>query len=156
MAGINLAEAAGACAALAVDHEGGGAVGPALVDVRAARLLAHGDEPEVVDGRSELAVALADAHGHPHPVRLALPDVEPLLGYHPRLAQPAQERALRLRRCTQQIGGALDDVVAIEAVRTEGRSGARHERVDHLSVGNVDALGDQRGHAAIRYATRHN
>ena len=49
MAGVDLAEAAGPGAALAVDHEGGGAVGPALVDVRAARLLAHGDQAEVVD-----------------------------------------------------------------------------------------------------------
>src|SRR5580698_6564407 len=113
MAGVYLAETAGPRAALAVDHEGGGAVGPALVDVRAARLFAHGDEPEVVDGRAELAVALADAHGHPHPVRLALRDVEARLGCHPRLAQPAQERALRLRRRAQQIGGALHDVVTI-------------------------------------------
>src|ERR1700729_4077518 len=104
MAGVHLAEAAGPRAALAVDHERGGAVGPALVDVRAARLLAHGDEPEVGDGRAELSVALADVHGHPHPVRLALPDVEAFVRVHPRLAQTAQEWALRLRRRAQRIG----------------------------------------------------
>ena len=49
VAGVDLAEAARPRAALAVDHERRGAVGPALVDVRAARLLAHRDEAEVVD-----------------------------------------------------------------------------------------------------------
>ena len=91
---VHLAEAACSRAPLAVDHEGRGAVGPALVDVRAARLLAHGDQAEVVDGAPELAVALADADGHPHPVRLALPDVEAVLGRHPGLAQAAEQRTL--------------------------------------------------------------
>ena len=49
MARVHLAEAARPRAAFAVDHEGRRAVGPALVDVRAPRLLAHGDQPEVVD-----------------------------------------------------------------------------------------------------------
>ena len=47
VAGVDQAEAARPGAALAVDHEGGGAVGPALGEVGAARLLAHGDEVEV-------------------------------------------------------------------------------------------------------------
>src|ERR1700689_2012190 len=115
MAGVDLAEAALPRAALAVDHEGRGAVGPALVDVRAPRLLADGHEPEVVNGRPELAVALADAHGDAYPIRLALPDVEPVLGCHPRLAQAAQERTLHRRRGARCVGGALHHVVTVEA-----------------------------------------
>ena len=45
--GCRRGRSAGAGAPLAVDHEGRGAVGPALVDVGAARLLAHRDEAEV-------------------------------------------------------------------------------------------------------------
>ena len=68
VARVDLAEAARPRAAFAVDHEGRRAVGPALVDVRAPRLLAHGDEPEIVDGRPEPAVALADAARAPVPI----------------------------------------------------------------------------------------
>ena len=71
VAGVDLAEAAGPGAALAVDHEGGRAVGPALVDVGAARFLAHRDQPEVVDGLAERAVLLAHAHRDPQPLGLA-------------------------------------------------------------------------------------
>ena len=44
LAAFHRAEGAGAGADVAEDHEGGGAVPPALGDVRAARLLAHGVE----------------------------------------------------------------------------------------------------------------
>ena len=44
VAGVDEAEPAGPGAALAQHHERGGAVGPALVDVGAAGLLAHGGE----------------------------------------------------------------------------------------------------------------
>ena len=55
VAGVDQAEAAGPGAALAVDHERGRAVGPALGDVGAARLLAHGDQVEVAHGALERA-----------------------------------------------------------------------------------------------------
>src|SRR5215211_4222670 len=57
------AEAAGAGADVAQDHEGRGAVVPALADVRAARLLADGVEVEAAHGLSYIAVALS--HGRP-------------------------------------------------------------------------------------------
>ncbi len=47
MAGVHLAEPARPGAPRAVDHEGGGAVRPALVDVGATGLLAHRDQVEV-------------------------------------------------------------------------------------------------------------
>src|SRR5215212_4927969 len=63
LAGENGAEAAGAGADVAQDHEGRGAVVPALADVRAARLLADGVEVEAAHGLSYIAVALS--HGRP-------------------------------------------------------------------------------------------
>ena len=131
VAGVDLAEAAGPGAALAVDHEGRGAVGPALVDVRAARLLAHGDEAEVVDGRPELAVALADAHRDPHPVRLALRDVEarprapprPGAGAAAAVARPRAERGRSARRARSRRRGAPR-----RRRRTRRRPGPRRRR----------------------------
>ena len=69
--GVDEAEAAGAGAALAVDHEGRGAVGPALEDVRAARLLAHGDEVEVADRLLQPQVVVADPDARHGPLGLA-------------------------------------------------------------------------------------
>src|SRR5215217_5011546 len=63
LAGEDGAEAAGAGADVAQDHEGRGAVVPALADVRAARLLADGVEVEAAHGLSYIAVALS--HGRP-------------------------------------------------------------------------------------------
>ena len=110
--GVDLAEAARPRAALAVDHERRGAVRPALVDVGAARLFAHRHEAEVVDRRPELAVPLADADGHAHPLRLALPDVEAVLGRHAGLAQTPQQRALDRADAIHQMqgGGPRHDV----------------------------------------------
>src|SRR5580704_14932722 len=104
MAGVHLTEATRTRAAFAVDHEGRRAIGPALIDIGAPRLLAHGHEPEVVDRRTELAVTLADAYRDAHPDRLALPDVEAVLGRHPGLAQAPQERTLSSRRRSGQVG----------------------------------------------------
>ena len=47
LAGVDQAEPAGPGAAVAVDHEGGRAVGPALEDVRAAGFLAHRHQVEL-------------------------------------------------------------------------------------------------------------
>ena len=72
LAGVDQAEAARPGAALAVDHERGRAVGPALGQVRAAGLLAHGDEVEVAHGPLERAGTSGPwwTFG-PQPVRLA-------------------------------------------------------------------------------------
>ena len=71
MAGVDLAEPAGPGAPRAVDHEGGGPVGPALVDVRAAGLLAHRDQVEVAEVVLEPEVVVAHAGLDPQPGRLA-------------------------------------------------------------------------------------
>ena len=52
-AGLDRAEAAGARADVAQDHEGGGAAAPALADVRAARLFADGVEILVAHERAQ-------------------------------------------------------------------------------------------------------
>src|ERR1700761_8165918 len=138
MTGVDLAEAAGTRAALAVDHERRRPVGPALVDVRAARLFTDGDEPEIVDRRPEFAVALADAHGHAHPLGLALPDLEAVLGRHSGLAQATPQRSLLRGGHPRHDGGTLHDVGALEAAgvpvvvdSTENDRGAGDEGVDH-------------------------
>jgi hypothetical protein len=67
-AGVDQAEAAGPGAAVAQDHEGGGAVGPALVDVGAAGLLADGVQLQAPHEVLELAVLAAQPGLDPHPL----------------------------------------------------------------------------------------
>ena len=88
MSGVDEAEPAGAGAALAVDHERGRAVGPALEDVGAARFLAHRDEPEVAHGPPQAEELLAHAGRDPQPRRLAGVGGEPGTGVDTGLAQP--------------------------------------------------------------------
>ena len=76
--GVHQAEAARPGAALAVDHEGGGAVGPALRQVRAARLLAHRDEVEVAHRLADRDDVVGEPQRCPHPLGLAAADVEAL------------------------------------------------------------------------------
>ncbi len=73
LAGVDQAEAARTRAAVAEDHERGGAVGPALVDVRAAGFLAHGVEVELRTSRLSLAEVVAEVGLHPHPLGPARP-----------------------------------------------------------------------------------
>ena len=114
VAGVDLAEAAGPGAALAVDHEGRRAVGPALVDVRAPASSHTVTRPRSCTVGPERAVALADAHRHPHPRRLARLEVQPVLGRHPGLAEAAQQRPLHVRltgarrRALARTSGPLD------------------------------------------------
>ena len=77
---VDQAEAAGPGALVAVDHEGGGAVGPALEDVGAARLLAHRHQVEAAHGALDVAEAGAEVGLDPQPLRLALVDREPAGG----------------------------------------------------------------------------
>ena len=96
VAGVDEAEAAGPRAALAVDHEGGGAVGPALGQVRAARLLAHRDEPEVADRararRPTSGVSLSWARIHS--------------GLRAEIARPSVTPASARRAARRSVGGA--------------------------------------------------
>ena len=147
VARVDLAEAAGPGAALPVDHEGRRPVGPALVDVRAARLLAHRDEPEIVDGAAEAAVSLSDVDGHPHPGRLPLPDVEARLGRHAGLAQPTKQWALLWRvRTSPRRHAPAPRPGAPRCLRPNTDDGTRHERVDDRVHRDVDPFDGQRGH----------
>ena len=68
-AGVDEAEAAGPGAAVAEDHERGGAVGPALVDVGAAGLLADRVQVEAAHQVLQLAVLAAEPGPDLHPLR---------------------------------------------------------------------------------------
>src|SRR3954469_2177535 len=76
LAGLDVAEAAPAGAGVAEDHERRGAAVPAVADVRARRLLAHGVEVLVLDEAVELAVARAPGRLDLEPRRLAVADRE--------------------------------------------------------------------------------
>ena len=69
LAGGHGAEAAGARADVAEDHEGGGAVLPALAHVGAARALANGVQPERAHDALQLLVVLPAQELHAQPVR---------------------------------------------------------------------------------------
>ncbi len=70
--GLDVAEGAGTRAGVAHDHHGGVAAGPALGDVGAARLLAHGDEAVLAQDCARLVeLRRGRRHLHPDPVRLA-------------------------------------------------------------------------------------
>ncbi len=70
--GLDVAEGAGARAGVAHDHHGGVAAGPALGDVGAARLLAHGDEAVLAQDSARLVeLRRGRRHLHPDPRGLA-------------------------------------------------------------------------------------
>ncbi len=58
-AGAHVAEGAGARAGVTHDHEGGVLLVPALADIRAAGLLAHGVQAVRAHDRLRIAIALA-------------------------------------------------------------------------------------------------
>ena len=104
MPGVDQAEPARPRAALAVDHERGRAVGPALEDVGAARLLAHRHEPEVAHGPPQPEELVAHAGRDPQPRRLARRSGQPRTGVHPGLAQPDRGAAAPATRSGQGAG----------------------------------------------------
>ena len=69
-AGLDVAEGAGPRAGVAHDHEGGVLLVPALADVRAARLLAHGDEAVLLHDVAGIGIAARVRRAHADPVRL--------------------------------------------------------------------------------------
>jgi hypothetical protein len=78
LAARDRAVAAGARARVAHDLERGRAAAPALADVRAAGLLAHGVQPVLAHDRRELAVARARGRrAHAHPLGALLRDGAP-------------------------------------------------------------------------------
>ena len=68
LAGLDRAEAAGPGARVAEDHHRRGALVPALPDVRAAGLLAHGVEVEAAQQALEVVVVVARRHPRLDPV----------------------------------------------------------------------------------------
>ncbi len=97
LAGVDQAEPAGPGAPVAVDHERGRAVGPALVDVRAAGLLANCHQVQLAQGPAQRPVLLAHAGLDPQPFGFALVQGHPAGGIDPRLGQPLVEHANRYR-----------------------------------------------------------
>src|SRR5262249_2167796 len=81
------AEATAAGADVAQDHERGGAVLPALADVRAARLLAHRVEVLLAHQRLQAHVARSPGGAHLEPGRLAPRDTERRIGLDDRQCQ---------------------------------------------------------------------
>ena len=143
VAGVDLAEPAGPGAALAVDHEGGGALRPALVDVGTARLLAHRDQAEVVDRRAQARYSWPMRDRDPQPVRLARARCRgPASGATP---------AWRRRRSSGRSAASADDADPAGPVTTSWRSapvgrqrrdGPRRRRRRRTSaIVTVDALG---------------
>ena len=91
---VDQAEPARAGAASTVHHEGCRPVGPALEDVRTARLLADGDEPGIVDRPPERQVAVPHPCRHAEPVRLARAERHTGVRIGTCLAEPPKQRSL--------------------------------------------------------------
>ncbi len=132
LARVDLAEAARPRAAVAVDHERRGAIGPALVDVRAAGLLAHGVQVEPAGQLLQLEVAVVEAGPHAHPVRGACGverdrDAE----------QPHRRTTSRPSRTARR--RAPRDVLALDHGRAEHLGEARDDTVDDRV--HLDAAG---------------
>jgi hypothetical protein len=70
-AGLDVAEAAGPGAGIAHDHHGGVPLAPALADIRAGRLLAHGVQAVLAHDPAGLEIAFRGRRLDPDPRRLA-------------------------------------------------------------------------------------
>jgi hypothetical protein len=92
VAGVDEAEPAGPGAALAVDHERGRAIGPALEDVGAAGLFADGDQAQVAHGVLQAQVARRRAEPRLQPVGLAGGDLQSVGHSRLRQAPPQPDR----------------------------------------------------------------
>ena len=111
---VDEAEPAGAGAPLPQHHERRRAVAPTLGQVRAAGVLAHGDEPEVADRALQLQHLRTVVHLRPQPLRLARLDRQPRrdtgtgeAGAQPGLQRAPGRLARRLARtATGRPGGA--------------------------------------------------
>src|SRR3954449_5459900 len=70
-AGLDVAEAAGAGAGIAEDHDRRGALVPAVPDVRAVGLLADGVEVQAAEQALQIVVVVARRHSGLDPVGMA-------------------------------------------------------------------------------------
>ena len=140
--GVDQAESAGPGATLAVDHEGGGAVVPALEDVGAAGLLAHRDERLPAHQALQAPVLRTGVELHLHPLGLA--------SHRRRLAGALSPGE----------GRKVDAAMAPRHVRPVDRplgpalGGPLGHAVDDLAHRHIDALGGQRRDPELGDAAR--
>ena len=84
-ASIDETEPTRSSTAVAVDHEGGRSVVPAVRDVGTARLLAHRGQPLLAHQRPHAPVAGTSVQRHPHPLGLA---TQPIVNRCRHLSRP--------------------------------------------------------------------
>ncbi len=145
--GVDLAEAARAGAPVAEDHERRGAVGPALVDVRARGLFAHRVQVEIAHQPLRGPEPATQVGPHPHPLRSPGVGLDPLrdsrLGQAPEQAHRSAP-ASRLARERGEVVGvfAPHDVLAFHDPVGEVRGELGDHGVDertHLRGGSEHA-----------------
>ena len=146
MAGVDETEPARAGAALAVDHEGGRAVGPALEDVRAAGFLAHGDEREIAHRLLQADVVVGDAQASLGMGGLARLDRQ-AAGDAGLLESAEETQRLVVRR-------GPDDILTVDPRAPPSLHGSRDDRVDDGAHVGGDAFGRQRGDRLVGDAAR--
>ena len=107
VARVHEAETARSRAPLPVDHERRRAVRPALGEVRAAGLLAHGDEPEASDhATGAAALRLRSSRAQARSQGLRSPEGDPAAGSTPAAGAAAPGRGPRAGRCRAWSGPA--------------------------------------------------
>ena len=93
--GVDQTEPTAPGASLAVDHEGGRPVGPALEDVRTAGLFADGDQIEIPHGPLQVEEVVAHPGRDPQPGRLPLGQGQSPVGIDTGLAEPDPQPSTR-------------------------------------------------------------
>ena len=160
LAGVDEAEPARPGAAVAEHHERGGAVGPALGQVRTAGVLAHGDEIELAERAAERQHLRAVLHHRPQPLGLAALDRQ--TGDHARVGEARHQadrltRPLASREPAEVVGTVPPrDVLALAATARPTRRGEPGDDVDDALDRHVDALLGERRHGSVADAARHD
>ena len=148
--GVDQAEAAGPGTSLAVDHEGGRAVVPALGDVRTTGLLAHRGQTLLTHQRLQTSVAGAGVQRHPHPRRLA---PHPTVNRNRNRSGP---RSSTERAEVEPLPRRSGHVGPIHRAGRPLLGRTRRHTVHHLGHGHVDPLGRQGGHPELGDPARHH
>ncbi len=140
--GVDQAEPTRPGTALAVDHERGRAVVPAVEDVGTAGLLAHGDQLLPTHQAPEASVLRAGVERHPHPLWLT-PDRWTL----PRPLPPAE-------RTQVTDAGAPRHIGALDGTPRPLRRSPFGNQVHNLGHRGLDPLGSQGGDTEAGDSTR--
>ena len=143
LAGVDMTEAAGPGAALTKDHERGCALVPALGDVGAACLLAHGDKVEFPHRLLDLAVGRSGIERHPHPFRLS--GFEPhRVSRDPGLGESTQQphrRAVGLfSKCKRWVVIAVTDTLSADRRTGAFTTGERGEVAVRHPPGDIGPI----------------